>query len=240
MKKQLSLLALAARSSLFRAVLALLATGAAAAAIFAVQLRSQMNDQWTPALESLLDGRLFRLAMALGLLLVTAAACFSGAARGGRPDYTAARLPVSTGRIVLGYTAYGLLLYAVTWAFRLALVLGLCGLYGAWAGPEMQNGQMAFLAAYRSGLFHSLLPLADGWRWFTSALLYTGLAVSSATAAVRSWSGKWPVGPLVIAALTWFEAGGLGSSGWQLILGAASVVVAGTGISRLWEEVRPE
>ena len=239
MRRQSSILALAARGSLGRAVLALLVTGAAGAAVFAVQLHRQTVDAWTPALESLLDGRLFRLTMTVGLLAVTAAACFSGGGRGSRPDNTAARLPRPLGQIVAAYAVYGLLLYALVWAFQLGLVLGLCRLYDAWAGPEMQNGQTAFLAAYRSGVFHSLLPMADGGRWLASALLYGGLAISSASAAVRSWSGKWPVGPLVVAALTWFNAGGVGTLGWQLLLGAASVIVAGTGLSRLREEVRP-
>ena len=135
--------------------------------------------------------------------------------------------------------AAGLLLSGILGGAGLLAVLGLCRLYDAWAGPEMQNGQTAFLAAYRSGVLHSLLPMADGGRWLASALLYGGLAISSASAAVRSWSGKWPVGPLVVAALTWFNAGGVGTLGWQLLLGAASVIVAGTGLSRLREEVRP-
>lgn len=231
-KRQISFLMLAARSSLWRVLLALAVFGAAGTALFVVTFRA--TPDVTPPLEGLLDGQ--RLVLALELLVITAAVSLSGGGFGSRVDYTAARLPAPRWNLTLWFAVYGLVIYAIVWAFQLAQLLALCALYGRWAEPLAQNGQMTFLAAWRSGPLHSLLPLDDVGRWIATGLLYGGLGLSTATAAVRAQRGKWAVGPLVIAAATWFQPGGVGTTGWYLLLGAASLIVAGAGFIRMWEE----
>ncbi len=223
MKRQLSLLMLAARSSLWRVLGILAAMAAAQTAVFAVQMDGA-------TLEALLDGRLFRLAAALGLAGTAAAVSLSSGGFGSRVDYRAALLPVSPGAPARWHALYGLAAALLAWGVQLGVVLALCRLYAGRVGAGDFTGQLTVLAAYRSSLFHTLLPLADGVRWAATACYYAGLGLSMGLGAVRAWSGRWAAGPLVLALAFWFQPGGLGAWGWQILLGVSALGVACKGL----------
>ncbi len=233
MKRHFGCLALAADGSLGRILAVLAAMAAAQAGVFTWFLRGDFVVYAEFA--ALFDGAAMRTISALALLAL--AALVSRPAAGG--GYTARRLPVGRRWLAVWWTVYGLLVFALYWAVRLAVAFGLCRWFCARPEAGGLAGQADFLAFYQSAALHALLPLADTGRWWCAAMLYGGLGLSCGGAAAVQWTGGRNFAPLAVAAAAWLPAGGLGEPGWSIVLGAASLTAGLWSLAAVWKEEKP-
>lgn len=84
---------------------------------------------------------------------------------------------------------------------HLSIVLAMCRVYAA-QDPDMVNSQTVFLAFYRVPFLHSLLPLADGWRYVRNAVLCAALGVCAAAFPVQQRQGNRGFAAVILTALT--------------------------------------
>ena len=243
MNKHLSVLALAARQTMGK-VLALLAVMAAAeTALFAWAMsrgltRAIMDDATCPApVEDLFDfGRIswtYRIALALLFTLLL----LSGTElRGGKKGYTLQRLRISEEAAVLWEGGYNTLCFLLLWAVQAALALGFCLWYAGTLDPAYVSGQSAFLAFYRSGFLHGLLPLADVSQWVRAFACLISLGLTTAMFGYYQRNGSKGVAPFLVLALTMgVHATSPGEVGLDaLVIAAVLVPVAWQGFV-LWD-----
>ena len=240
MNRHLSVLALAARQTIGK-VMALLAVMAAAeTALFAWAMsrgltRAIMDDKTCPApVEDLFDfGRIswvywIALAMIFALLLLNGMEL-----RGGKKGYTLRRLRISEEAAVLWAGGYNALCFLALWAVQAALALGFCLWYAGTLDPAYASGQSAFLAFYRSGFLHGLLPLADVSRWVRALACTAALGLTTAMFGYYQRNRSKSIVALVVLTLSLMSYGtapgaaGLDwgmvtlfalISGWQLLM----------------------
>lgn len=110
-------------------------------------------------------------------ILLTVQLCAAGCDRGGRQGYTLARLPLSERGICLWQMGINALYYLIFWLSQALVLTALC----AAAVPEGElSSQALFLAAWRSPLLHSLLPMGDLTVWARNGIFLLALGISSA------------------------------------------------------------
>lgn len=235
MKRQLSLGMLFARSSLRRVlgILLVMAAGQLALGWFALR-----DNTWI-ALETVLDGGWFRLLAALGLTGTVAAVMLSSGGFGSRVDYAVSRLPVRRIAVWGWAVGYGVAVMVLFWAVELAVCLGVFRIFAAVSPSAAHNPQLLLLAAYRSSLFHAVLPLRDGARWVATVLYFLGLGVLMGTWTVRAFGGKWSALPLIAAMAWWLPAGSVGSVGWAIFLAVLTLTVTFFTVWNFWEVEKP-
>ena len=227
MNKHLSVLALAARQTIGK-VMALLAVMAAAeTALFAWAMsrgltRAVMDDETCPApVEDLFDfGKIswaYRIALALLFVLLL----LSGTElRGGKKGYTLRRLRISEEAAVLWEGGYNALCFLLLWAVQAALALGFCLWYAGTLDTAYVSGQSAFLAFYRSGFLHGLLPLADVSRWARAFAFFLTLGLTTAMFGYYQRNRSKSIVALVVLTLSLMSYGtGPGAAGldWGLV-----------------------
>lgn len=234
MRRQLSLGMLFARSSLWRVLGILILMAALQAGLAWYFLRGDGSM----AAEYILDDTLFRLTSALGLTGIVAVVMLSAGGFGSRVNYSVSRLPVPRWTVLVWAVGYALAVLALFWAVQTAVCLGVLRWYSAVTDMGRANPQLTVLAAYRSSLFHTVLPLRDGTRLAATIGYFLGLAVVTGTWSVRAFSGKWSAVPLILAAAWWFRGGGVGSVGWNLLLAVATLCWAFGTVMELWKEER--
>ena len=231
MRRQLSLGMLFARSSLRRVLGILLVMTAAQVLLARAALEPLAGFVeadgfcWTPPAE-ILDGGWFRLVSALGLTAIVAAVMLSSGGFGSRCDYTASRLPVRRWTVYIWSILCALGMLLLFWAVQLAVCMGVVRWYASVTSWDGHNSQLMLLEAYRSGLLHRLLPLQDGLRLVNTIVYFLGLGTLAGVWSVRAFSGKWSALPLILAMAWWFDAGGVGSTGWTLLLAVAALAFA--------------
>ena len=196
MKKQLSVFALHARAAIGRLALVLLgmlALDTAAYVLFGLRgfRASLTGSELVTAL---------RVIFSLGLVAcqLLLAACFGA---GSRYGYTLRRLRVSQRELFLWQAAHNAVCYFLLLAVQTLIVLALCRVYAA-QDPDMVNSQTVFLAFYRVPFLHSLLPLADGWRYVRNAVLCAALGVCAAAFPVQQRQGNRGFAAVILTALT--------------------------------------
>lgn len=228
MRRQLSLGMLFARSSLRRVLGILLVMAAAQALLARAALAGGVAADGFPRTypAEILDGGWFRLVSALGLTAIVAAVILSSGGFGSRCDYTASRLPVRRWTVYVWSILCALGMLLLFWAVQLAVCLGVIHWYGAASDWGGLNPQLMLLEAYRSGLLHRLLPLQDGLRLVNTIVYFLGLGTLAGVWSVRAFSGKWSALPLILAMAWWFDAGGVGSVGWTMLLAMAALAFA--------------
>lgn len=205
MSKHLSVLALWASSTLGR-VLAVLALTAAVETGLFWRVLAGMEREWPASMDSLLAGSgIYWVCVAAFLLVMALLSCSGCEFQGSKLSYTLRRLSIREEAAVLwqaGYNAACLLLF---WAVQAAVMLGLCLWYVGTVDPAYVSEQTVFLASYRIGLFHALLPLEDWGLWVREIVFLLVLAVDGACAGLRQRRGSFAATPLIFALLAvWF------------------------------------
>lgn len=202
MRRYLSVLALAARSTIYRVFGLLLLTFAAEAALFYRALQSAATGGLdTP--EALIDGSGIPLVCGASFLLLCALLSLTGYERAGcKTRYTIRRLSVREETVVLLWACYNTACFILFWAVQVLAALVLCRWYLAAVDPAYWNGQTVFLAFYRSGFLHSLLPLAEKTRFVRNGALAAALGLASACFAMKQRRGKLGTAVAVLAVVT--------------------------------------
>lgn len=214
MRKHLSVLALMARQTIGK-VLALLAVMAAAeTALFAWAMsrgltRVIMDNETCPTpVEDLFDFAKIAWAYRIAMILLFALLLLGGTElKGSRLRYTLQRLRISEEATVLWQSGYHILCLLLLWAVQAALALGFCLWYAGTIDPAYVSGQSAFLAFYRSGFLHGLLPLADVSRWVRAVIGVVAVGTTSAMFSYYQRHGRKGIAGFIALALTVWSFG---------------------------------
>lgn len=227
MNKHLSVLGLWARQTMGRVLALLAALAAAETALFAWALsrgltRNIMDDQTCPApVEDLFDFARISWAYRIAVVLLFVLLLLSAAElKGGRMGYTLRRLRISEEAAVLWQGGYHTVCLALLWAVQAALALGFCLWYAGTLDPAYASGQSAFLAFYRSGFLHGLLPLADVSRWARAFAFFLTLGLTTAMFGYYQRNRSKSIGALVVLSLSLMSYGtapGATSLDWGMV-----------------------
>lgn len=199
MKKHLSVLMLAARSTIYRVLGLLAVMSGVQIALFV----TAMNRHPEYRLTELLDDCPLALVYGAGFWLLCILLSLSGAGLGGSKSvYTLRRLSVGEGTVVFWWAVYNGFAFLLFWLWEALLVLGLCLFYTTQAGEGMVGPQTVFLACYRDRFLHSLLPLAEVSRYIRNIALVISLAVTSSCFAFHLRSGRKGIAMVIQAGIT--------------------------------------
>ena len=241
MKKHLSFLLLFARTTILPIVGVLAAMAAVELTLFCRSLdfhiRSAAAGDEMDSLEQLLDYSNIGIIFGFAFLAVTLLLCLPGCRLGSRTDYTFSRLSLDERTIFWWQTGYNAACYLILWATQLAVTLVCCSLYFAHAPADAYSTQTLFLAAYRSPLFHALLPLNDLLLWLRNLGMLAGLALSTARVPLCRRRGKAPVAVVIMVLTMYFFPRSLNDYSLDVIVLWPIVgVIAGT----LWAVLHKE
>lgn len=181
MKKNVSVIKLAARSSIYKLLIVLGLSFIAECLLFerAWCLAESYDD--ILSLEYILEHSRIPIAAAVSFVIFTAFLCLPWLGIfGTKPRTTLNKLSVSAGRAAFWISIYNICCYIIFWAVQLAALLLLCSLYLNSAGASNPATQI-LLASWSTGYFHSLLPLSDRLRLICTLLraVMTGIAVTN-------------------------------------------------------------
>lgn len=130
---------------------------------------------------------------------------------GSRPSYTLKRLRVTGSHLFWVTTGYNFLCYLLLSAVQIGAALWMCRLYRERMPAELVASQYEFLAFYRTGLLHGLLPLADVAKWIKSLLMFFALSAMAAEQTRPSqWRRIWMIGLYPCAGICLVVAEGIG------------------------------
>ena len=192
MKKHLSVFALFARSSIYKLLLILLAVSALETAAFTRVLNRSLDASaaisYSAGIQQL-EGVFSDSGMALFLFCAFVAfsivLALPGTELSSRSGYTLRRLSVSEAEVFFLQALFNLFAYILLYATHSALSLLLCRLYVNAAPDWLVGNQTVFLAYYRSGLLHALLPLSDITLWLRNSFLFIALSFAAALFPLR-------------------------------------------------------
>lgn len=139
-------------------------------------------------------------------------------------DYTLDRLGLSRKQGNLLYGLYCTLAFVLLWAFQAALCLGMCLIYSRALPDEAVTLQTVLLSIYRTPLFFTVLPLANGVGWVTNVIIMGALGLCAASGARLQRLGRNPVASMelmVLLALSGF--GGVGLTGMGTYAGLIAI-----------------
>lgn len=176
MKKQLSVLMLIARSTVYPILALLFVVGAAQLGVFLLTLSAAPGT----APEVVAAQSRIALIYGAGFLILCAILCSFGYEFSARQRYTLRRLRVGEKTVYAWHAAYcaaSLLLY---WAFGALMALALVKLSLSRCAEGDVTSQTLYLTFYRGGYLHSLAPLADWPRLVRNIIYVLGLALSFA------------------------------------------------------------
>ena len=189
MKRNASLLMLAARSTLWKAAGITLASCLTEAGLFLAALSGWQDTVRTAYYEysnpMVLEGLLMQYPLSwcfrIGLVLVCAVLAFLGWEGSSRVSYTLRRLSVGHRALTLLWAGYGFFCLLFFWAAHLGTLLALCAAALPRLAPEFYGPQALFLACYRDPCFP--LPMGSfefgGPAEFLRPYLYDGIFYSA-------------------------------------------------------------
>lgn len=212
MKKHISILKLAAANSFYK-ILAV--TGLTLILEFILFAVSAMRFS-DPALEAVFTGSGIPLGAGIGAAVIFVMLYMPWTnEKGSRPLITLRQLRIKDSAAAAWIALYNFCVFVVFWALQLFAVLLMSRVFLNTTGTDGQ-AQIIFLAFYRTGFLHSLLPLSDIMRLIrtimdiillsVSALLpcFSGDAVFSRRAAKSYLTGL----SLAVVLGSWCETGG--------------------------------
>ena len=210
MKKYISIFELFARNTIYKILLVLVAMGAAQIAMFRKVMQEwipqdyyEMNIQTVEhyMLEYMVDQSHSVIFMGIAFVLITAILCWNGCNLGSKSSYTLQRLQVKEKTIFMMQGIYNSLCYILLLAVQTGIFFIQSNLYTAQAGHV--TNQTVFLAFYRNGFMHSILPLEGMARWICNILIIVGCGLVTAVFSYLQRRGKvaWSVFAVVICVI---------------------------------------
>lgn len=239
--REISLWALLARGSIYKilAILALMVP----VEIFLFCRRMEKYVDWKSELRSgidntprfnriFADSRIYMVFLAAFCLVAFALVLSHSETYGTRSGYTLRRLRVSQKHLFWVTSAYNFLCFILLFVVQIFAALWMCRLYQERMPAELVPSQLEFLAFYRTGLLHNLLPLADVEKWVKSLLMLLAVSVSVADRShANKWWQMWALIPLLCLYVWWIAVEGTGFQGadviwdiWFVVLIAVSVL----------------
>lgn len=209
MKKHLSVLMLMARSTINKLLGLLALMAAVEGALFWLTLRRSCADG-SFSLKLVIGDSHISWAFGAAFLLMTLLLSLTGCEGKSRCGYTLRRLSVSERWVFVWQSVYNVLCYLLLWAVQILTVIALCRLYEVKAAPEYVSGQTVFLAFYRSGFLHALLPFEETVFWVRNAVFAVTLGICAARFPMAQRRGKRFTELIVLA------CGVLGLFSWEI------------------------
>lgn len=237
MKQHLSVLMLAARSTVYKLLGLLLVMAAVEGALFYLVLNRLLHGELI-SLEQVVNQSRMPLVCGVCFLLLCVMLSLTGCEySGSKLQYTIKRLSVREETTVLWWAVYNTVCFLAFWAVQLLIAVLLCRLYVAKVDPVSVSGQTIFLAFYRDKFLHSLLPLEEISRYIRNALLICGLGASAACFSFRQRHGQKGIAIVALAAVTLgYFSRPMGSFGSDLVMAIMAVAVAAVAIAGIWGE----
>lgn len=185
MKKYLSVFNLFARGSLYKVLICFILMVSAEAILFSIKLNETLNLYYSGfqlnQLETVIDNSLIELIFTVCFILITWILSVMGTEYGNvQTSYTIRRLQISERKYFLCQATYNSLIYIIFWAVQTFTVFILCTVYIYSAPENMVGNQTLFLAFYRNGLLHSLMPISDIGLWIRNIILAIGMGFTTA------------------------------------------------------------
>lgn len=261
MKKYMSIMMLAARGSLYKALGAMILMGLAQVGVYYAALRSALADReaelqeqllhpeygtWDipyPTLETILEEGLLSgwITIAtiwiVGFVLVAYLLATAGnPLKGGNSStrLTIQRMPMREWKISLCYAVYNFAVMIIFWAFSILVALLICKLYYDQADPNSYGSQSVFLMFYRNDLMHGLLPLAETLKYIRNIVLFAATGVMASSFDFWNRRGKrnfWTI--IVFLVIAAAIPKGLGTGGSDVMWTVVFAFAAGAEIYRM-------
>ncbi len=200
MKQHFSVLMLAARGTIYKVIgILLLLVVSEAALFYRMLIKLRAGEQY--GLEQVFSDSRIPLACGICFLLLCAVLSLNGCELfGSKVRYTMQRLSITERTAVFWNCVNNIICFVVFWGVQLAVVFVLCRFYTA--AMANVSGQTIFLAFYRSGFLHSLLPLEELSLYIRNILLILGLGITSACFSFRQRHNQKGVAIIALALIT--------------------------------------
>lgn len=237
MRQHLSVLMLAARSTIYK-VLGLFAfTAMTEGALFYFALQKTLGDD-PLGLEQLINESHIALVAGISFLLLCALLSLTGSESGGsKLRYTLQRLSVAEKTLVFWWSVYNSACFFLFWALHVVIALLLSRLYLAQMDAAYVSGQTILLGFYRNNFLHSLLPLAASSRYIRNAIFVLSLGINAAYFSYRQRRGKKGFAIVVLAMLVVvYFSETMGNFDSDLLLSLLALGFAAFAVLGIWKE----
>jgi len=192
LRKHLSVLALSARGSVYKALLLMLVMAGAEITAFYLSMQRMLRQE-LPTLEATFTRSRISWICAGAFFLLTLLLALHTCSFSAKTGYTLKRLSVSERAITLWQTAWHVICYTLFWAVQLLLALGL-GLWYVHAAPaDAVSGQTIFLAFHRLDFLFALMPMQLVTRWVRNILFLITISFTAACFSYRQRRRKLPL-----------------------------------------------
>ena len=182
MKKNSSVFAMIARSSLYKNLLVMLLMAAAQIILFLLKLQDYENiGLWT--LTGTVKDSYMIIPLIVGFLLISIFLGRTGCHPGSKQVYLLSRLQISEYYIIGLQSLYNFICYMIFWAVEVMVLVG-AGLIYAQRAADFTDHTLV-LAFYSNKLMHTILPMRDILGWLLLASMFAGFAVYLALFSYR-------------------------------------------------------
>lgn len=235
MKKHISVFMLIVRYSLYRILALLTVMAAVETGLFWMTLKRGMSQEGY-GLEYVIDKSHIAIVFFLTFVIMDIfLISFTGYEKVETHRYTLMRLSIPRKEVYYLQSLYNTFCYLLFWAIQILIVVGLGYLYMENAPTEYVTNQSVFLAFYRNGFLHSLLPFEDWPYWIRNILICVALGLRSAMYLSEESKPKRLYGTFWGATYATF-IGNIGSYGLCILLGTFAMVCIVLEIRRMHKE----
>lgn len=187
MKQYFSVFALSARSTLARLIGVIILMGIVQVGMFYFAMR---NESYGILLEDLMQDSFVHYAFVAGFAVyMTILMNMWGGKHPTKAAMTTSRLGIKEAGVCWTMALYNMCMLIVFLAAQLGIVLILCQMYmqSDLAGDYQHT---VFIAFYRNGLMHGLLPLEDYWTYVENIIFIISLGICASCTAKKQRRGK--------------------------------------------------
>lgn len=170
------------------------------------------------------------------VVALTLILCWQGMDRSGsRTKYTLQRLSVGEPAVTTLWAAFHVGCYVILWAVQILLVLFFWRRYQTWwIGHEAPQLEL-FVEFYLDGFLHSLLPMADLYRWLRVGSFVLCIGTATAYYGFAQRRGKLFPAALPIAVVNWvFFGQSIGYAGMDVFLFCVHLAMLSTHLLKIW------
>lgn len=133
-----------------------------------------------------LDSNALRIVLFLGFTAMMAVVSIPGCSFHTHNEYTLQRLGISERTVFFLQAVFNACCFVLLWMVQLICLFSFDLIANGMAADAAQH-----VRYYDATLFHSLLPLRDGWRWGRNIMLVAGLGLSTAVAPFHQRRGRF-------------------------------------------------
>lgn len=192
MKKNLSMLSIVVRSSIYKIMGILLGMGVLQTVLFYQAFRSlhtePIGSSWYSLElfeEVLQDAQVHYIFLAAFILICVTLIWAESERRGSKTFYLYDRLAVDFKSRFLSWSIYNVLCLLMLFAVQVLLVFGLGVIYQLLADPDFVLRPMYFSAFYKSRFLHCLLPMEEWLKWVRNVLMILAVGMEIADCSCR-------------------------------------------------------